>query len=151
MDVKQQHNNNNNNPINQSINFANSTGLDGIANFIIIIIRAYQQQGNASPEKYTGMKGLIQSTIFLAHQSQRLQESFSIDRDPTALSASSASSVSSIFSNNFSSDTTGPVSIKFHIQHLAMVDWKFVQMVQVSWTRWPQCPYMIKTLKNLLL
>ena len=34
---------------------------------------------------------------------------------------------------------------------LAVVDWKFVQMAQVSWTSWPQCPYMVKTLKNLLL
>ena len=28
---------------------------------------------------------------------------------------------------------------------------KFVQMVQVTWPRCPQCPYMVKTLKNLLL
>ena len=25
---------------------------------------------------------------------------------------------------------------------------KFVQMVQVTWPRWPPCPYMIKILKN---
>ena len=29
-------------------------------------------------------------------------------------------------------------------------DWKFVQMVTVRWLRWPPCPYMVKTLKNLL-
>ena len=28
---------------------------------------------------------------------------------------------------------------------------KFVQTVQVTWPRWPSCPYMVKTLKNLLL
>ena len=27
----------------------------------------------------------------------------------------------------------------------------FVQMVLVTWPRWPPCPYMAKTLKNLLL
>ena len=28
---------------------------------------------------------------------------------------------------------------------------KFVQMVLVIWPRWSPCPYMVKTLKNLLL
>ena len=28
---------------------------------------------------------------------------------------------------------------------------KFIQMVQVTCPRWPPCPYMVKTLKNLLL
>ena len=28
---------------------------------------------------------------------------------------------------------------------------KFVQTVLVTWPRWPQCPYMVKTLKNLFL
>ena len=28
---------------------------------------------------------------------------------------------------------------------------KFVQMVQVTWPRWPPCPYMVKTWKILLL
>ena len=28
---------------------------------------------------------------------------------------------------------------------------KFVQTVLVTWPRWPPCPYMVKTLKNLLL
>ena len=30
-------------------------------------------------------------------------------------------------------------------------EWKFVQMVYVTWPVWPPCPYMVKTLKNLLL
>ena len=29
-------------------------------------------------------------------------------------------------------------------------EWKLIQMVQVKWPRWLPCPYMIKTLKNLL-
>ena len=28
---------------------------------------------------------------------------------------------------------------------------KFVQMVLVTWPRWPPCPYMVKALKHLLL
>ena len=28
-----------------------------------------------------------------------------------------------------------------------MGEWKFVQMVQVTWTKWLPCPYMVKTLK----
>ena len=34
---------------------------------------------------------------------------------------------------------------------LGMGEEKFVQMVQVIWPRWPPCPYVVKTLKNLLL
>ena len=30
-------------------------------------------------------------------------------------------------------------------------EWKFIQMSWVTWSTWPPCPYMIKTLKNLLL
>ena len=29
--------------------------------------------------------------------------------------------------------------------------WKFIQMSWVTWPIWPPCPYMVKTLKNLLL
>ena len=29
--------------------------------------------------------------------------------------------------------------------------WKFIQMSWVTWPTWPPCPYMVKTLKNLLL
>ena len=30
-------------------------------------------------------------------------------------------------------------------------EWKFIQMSWVTWPTWPPCPYMVKTLKNLLL
>ena len=29
-------------------------------------------------------------------------------------------------------------------------EWKIAKMVAVHWPRWPPCPYMIKTFKNLL-
>ena len=34
---------------------------------------------------------------------------------------------------------------------LGMGERKFVQMVQVTWPRWPPCSYMVKTLKSLFL
>ena len=30
-------------------------------------------------------------------------------------------------------------------------EWKFLQMNRVIWPRWPPCPYMVETFKNLLL
>ena len=30
-------------------------------------------------------------------------------------------------------------------------EWKFIQMSWVTWPTWQPCPYMVKTLKNLLL
>ena len=30
-------------------------------------------------------------------------------------------------------------------------EWKFIQISWVTWPTWPPCPYMVKTLKNLLL
>ena len=30
-------------------------------------------------------------------------------------------------------------------------EWKFFQMVMFTWPRWPPCPHMVKTFKNLLL
>ena len=28
-------------------------------------------------------------------------------------------------------------------------EWKWVQLVYVTWPRWPPCPYLVKTFKNL--
>ena len=54
----------------------------------------------------------------------------------------------STFSNIFSSETTGPIEAKFHMQ----LPWdgrtKVCSMVLVPWPRWPPCPYMVKTLKK---
>ena len=33
----------------------------------------------------------------------------------------------------------------------AMEEWKWIQMVYVTWPRWPLCSYMVKTFKNLIL
>ena len=41
-----------------------------------------------------------------------------------------------------------------YISYGASLGWgneKFAKMVAVCWPRWPPCPYMVKTFKNLLL
>ena len=53
--------------------------------------------------------------------------------------------------NIFFSETTGPTEAKFHMESSQNGERKFVQMVLVTWPRLPPCPYMVKTLKNLLL
>ena len=45
----------------------------------------------------------------------------------------------------------GRLNPNFMCSLLGMGERKFVQMVQVTWPRWPPCPYMVKTLKNLIL
>ena len=54
------------------------------------------------------------------------------------------------FQNIFSSETTGPIKVKFHMESPWDGERKFVQLIQVTWPRWPPCPYMVKTLKNQL-
>ena len=44
-------------------------------------------------------------------------------------------------SNIFSSDTTGPIEAKFHMEPPCDGQRKFVQTVRVTWPRWPPCPY----------
>ena len=34
---------------------------------------------------------------------------------------------------------------------LGLREWKIAKMVAVHWSRWPPCPYIVKTFKNLLL
>ena len=34
---------------------------------------------------------------------------------------------------------------------LSLGEWKIAKMVAVHWPRWPPCPYIVKTFKNLLL
>ena len=50
--------------------------------------------------------------------------------------------------NIFSSETTGPIKVKFHMELLWDGKRKFAQMFMVTWPRWPPCPYMVKTLKK---
>ena len=56
-----------------------------------------------------------------------------------------------IFSNFFSSITVRPIEAKFHVEPPWDGRTKIIQMVQVTGPRWPPCPYMIKTFKNLRL
>ena len=56
----------------------------------------------------------------------------------------------STFSNIFS-ENTGPIEARFMWSLHGMGERKFVQTVLVTWSRWPPCPYMVKTLKNLFL
>ena len=57
----------------------------------------------------------------------------------------------STFSNFFPQKLLGPLKLNFMWILHGMGQRKFVQMVQVTWPGWPPCPYMVKTLKNLLL
>ena len=40
----------------------------------------------------------------------------------------------------------GQLNSNFIWRLLRMREWKFVQMVPVTWPRWPPCPYMVKAL-----
>ena len=51
------------------------------------------------------------------------------------------------FSNFFSLETARPIEAKFHMEP----PWMKIcsKMVQVTWPIWPQCQYMVKTLKKI--
>ena len=55
-----------------------------------------------------------------------------------------------IISNDFSSEASGPVLLKFHSEPPWAGEWKIAQMGIVHWSKWLPCPYMVKTFKNLL-
>ena len=92
-------------------------------------------------------------SCFLAHLSRRLIGELIVYqwlRRPSSVRRPSVHP--STFSNIFSSETTGPIELIYFIWRLLrMGERKFVQMVLVTWPRWPPRPYMVKTLKNLLL
>ena len=71
----------------------------------------------------------------------------------------------STFLKDFSSENTGPISIKFHMQPLGkggkkiyifcpghitkMATWLYnikLKRVMIRNSRWPPCPYMVKTI-----
>ena len=54
-------------------------------------------------------------------------------------------------SNDFSSGASGPIFSNFIWSLLRLRERKIAKMVAVRWRRWPPCPYMLKTFKNLLL
>ena len=54
----------------------------------------------------------------------------------------------STFSNFFSLETAWPIEVKFHVEpRWEDGEWKWVQMIYVTWPRRPPCPYMVQTLK----
>ena len=53
------------------------------------------------------------------------------------------------FSNNFS-EAAEPVYSNFIWSLLRLGEQKIAKMVVVRWPRWPSCPYLVKTFKNLL-
>ena len=53
------------------------------------------------------------------------------------------------FSNFFSLETARHLKPNFIWSFHGMGEWKFVQMVQVTWPKWPHCPYMVNALKNI--
>ena len=54
-------------------------------------------------------------------------------------------------SNDFSSEASELILFKFHMEHLREGKQKIAKIVMVRRPRWPPCPYMVKTFKNLLL
>ena len=50
----------------------------------------------------------------------------------------------------FSQKLLGHSKVNFEWKLSGTRKWKFVNMILVTWPRWPPCPYMVKTLKNLL-
>ena len=74
------------------------------------------------------------------HEAYEYQRSRSfIDFDPNLSD--------SIFLNFFSWITTRPIEAKFHVEPPWDGERKLVQMVQVTWPRWPSCRYMVKPVK----
>ena len=55
------------------------------------------------------------------------------------------------FSNDFSSEAAEPILLKFQMEPLRLEELKNAKMVAARWPRWPPCPYIVKSFKNLLL
>ena len=57
-----------------------------------------------------------------------------------------------IISNDFSSEASGPVLLKFHAEPPWAGEWKIAKMGMVHWSKWLPCPYNGKNFfTNLLL
>ena len=51
-------------------------------------------------------------------------------------------------SNNISSERIGPFGLIFHIKHLSKGGIKDCVFMQIHYSRWPPCLYMVKTLSK---
>ena len=80
------------------------------------------------------------SYSFLAHLSQRFRMSYCDRLQSIVCNPSSIH----VFEN------PGPIFFKLYVEPSVKGGLKIVQMVTVHKLRWPFCPYMVKTLKNLL-
>ena len=82
--------------------------------------------------------------LFLAHLSRRLMGELivyqSLRRPSVRLS------VRQHFQTSSPLKPLGQLNSNFILILLRMRERKFVQMVVVTWPRWPPCPYMVKTL-----
>ena len=54
-------------------------------------------------------------------------------------------------SNTSPLEPLGQFCTNFIWSLLRLGEWNIAKMVAVHWPRWPPCPYMVKTFKNLLL
>ena len=54
------------------------------------------------------------------------------------------------FQTSFPQKTLGRLKPYFMWSLHRMEEWKWVQMVYVTWPRWPPCPYMITNCQNFL-
>ena len=88
----------------------------------------------------SGLSFIFSSPSFLVHLSQRLRMRY-CDHLP---------SVQKYLWTTSPLKPLGQFSSNFMWSLLLKRDWKFIQMVTVSLSRWSPCPYMVKTLKNLL-
>ena len=86
---------------------------------------------------------------FLAHLSRRLIGELIVYqwlRRPSSVRPSSV--VRQHFQTSSPLKLLGQLNSYFIWRLLRMGERKFVQMVLVTWPRWPPCPYMVKTLKK---
>ena len=91
---------------------------------------------------------LIWASAFLAHLSWRLMGELIVYqslRRPSVVRPSVCPSVRQHFQTS-SLKPLGQLNSNFIWRLLRTRERKFVQMVLVTWPRWPPCPYMVKTL-----
>ena len=88
---------------------------------------------------------------FLAHLSRRLIGELIVYqwlRRPSSVVCRPSSVVRQHFQTSSPLKPLGQLNSYFIWRLLRMGERKFVQMVLVTWPRWPPCPYMVKTLQK---